>query len=544
MNKYNKYLYIVPLAMSLFTTSCVDLNLEPQGGTMTEAQKDDVQSKDAAKLESDVVALSALLTQYGSIASWFGSVRHYDYGFASTCVMLDASGMDMPSEETGYNWYNDELMLRDRTPTAPQTYYMWNQFYSHLKKCNDILRLARKDNQDATSKKFRGQALANRAWDYLNLIQIYQFTYKGHEEAPGVPIITEDMTLEEISNNPRAKVKDVYKVIMDDLDEAITLLTKDRSDKSQINIDVAYGLRARANLLMNNWKEAASDAEKAMSGYSPYSRDAVNKPSFNEIDDNSSWMWGNIVTEMNDIVKSGILNFPSMMCSFTGNGYSPGYAGRYINSKLYDAIPNTDVRKGWWALGDPVFDGNDLIGYDFANKCPNVDWSWYITYKGVNYNIAEWLGWQKPYVNVKFGPYKNIYNNTTNACDFPMMRVEEMILIKAEALAQQGLNGEAATALRALMSQRDPQWNKASVTVDDIWFQRRIELWGEGFSFFDIMRLKKPMDRSKANFPSSAAFNLSPESQILLWLIPEDEINQNKAINKEDNNPVVSIPKV
>lgn len=160
-----------------------------------------------------------------------------------------------------------------------------------------------------------------------------------------------------------------------------------------------------------------------------------------------------------------------------------------------------------------------------------------------NYNIAEWLGWQAPYLNVKFGPYQDVYNNATNACDFPLMRVEEMILIKAEALAQQGLNGDAAIALKALMVNRDETWNKATVSVDEIWFQRRIELWGEGFSFFDMMRLKKPLDRTGANFASGCEFNIPAESPIMLWIIPEDEINNNAGITPDDNNEIVEIPK-
>ncbi|ERI84781.1 SusD family protein [Bacteroides pyogenes F0041] len=542
MNKYKKFIYILPTAFLMLAVSCTDLDAVPEGGTMTTDQKEKVQSSDPSKLEADVTALSALLTKYGAIYDWAGRMNHFDFGFSSVCLMLDTSGMDMPSENTGYNWYNDELLMTDRTETGRVTYFMWNQFYSHIKKCNDILQIAPSNTESVLLKKYRGQALANRAWAYLNLIQIYQFTYKGHEEAPGVPVITEDMTVEQINNNPRASVKNVYTRIMEDLNEAVTLLTEDRSDKSQVNLNVAYGIRARANLLMNNWQAAAEDAGKALLGYSPYSREAVSKPTFNDAKDNDSWLWASIVTEENDIVKSGILNFPSMMCSFTGNGYSPGYAARYINSKLYDQIPETDVRKGWWAEAEEVIENGELVGYDFT-KSRNVDWTWKINEGGKDYNIAEYLGWRAPYLNVKFGPYKNIYNNPTNACDFPLMRAEEMILIRAEAFAQQGKNGEAAIALKELMKERDKSWNEASVTVDDIWLQRRIELWGEGFSFFDLMRLKKPLDRTEANYPAAAAFNLPAESQIFLWLIPEDEINQNKGLNKEDNNPIATIPK-
>lgn len=41
------------------------------------------------------------------------------------------------------------------------------------------------------------------------------------------------------------------------------------------------------------------------------------------------------------------------------------------------------------------------------------------------------------------------------------------------------------------MVNRDPSWNKTSVTVDEVYTQRRLELWGEGFSFFDHLRLKR-----------------------------------------------------
>ncbi|WP_244964552.1 RagB/SusD family nutrient uptake outer membrane protein [Phocaeicola sartorii] len=144
---------------------------------------------------------------------------------------------------------------------------------------NDILKVATADVEDKALKQYRGQALATRAWSYLNLVQIYQFTYKGHENAPAVPIVTEETTGEQAASNPRATVAAVYDLIMKDLTDAIGLLTADRDSKDQVNINVAYGLRARANLLMQNWQDAATDAEKAMEGYTPYSRNDVSKPS-------------------------------------------------------------------------------------------------------------------------------------------------------------------------------------------------------------------------------------------------------------------------
>ena len=120
-----------------------------------------------------------------------------------------------------------------------------------------------------------GQALASRAFDYLQLVQAYQFTYLGHEEELAVPIVTETMSEEEAMNNPLATVKDVYTQIMSDLDTAIPYLENNPvdGDKAQINAAVAYGLRARANMLMGEYANAATDAAKALelSGATPYS---------------------------------------------------------------------------------------------------------------------------------------------------------------------------------------------------------------------------------------------------------------------------------
>lgn len=75
--------------------------------------------------------------------------------------------------------------------------------------------------------------------------------------------------------------------------------------------------------------------------------------------------------------------------------------------------------------------------------------------------------------------------------DNVFMRVSEMYLTEAEALAHLNKGTEAAIVLKDLMVNRDPSWNKASVTVDDVYTQRRTELWGEGFALYDHLRLKK-----------------------------------------------------
>lgn len=539
--------YFVALLGSamLLTTSCSDLDTNPSGNTMSDGQLNEVLAQDPSKLKSEVSGMYANMIEYGAIAQWYGDVRHYDFGYASTMMMMDASGQDEPSQVSGYNWYNKPLRFVDRTANSETTYFIWNQCYKNIKVANDVLKSVDLENLSDVAKSYVGQAYAMRAFEYFTLIQLYQFTYKGHEDAAGVPLVTEKTTEAEANNNPRAAVKDVYKQIMDDLNIAIDYLTDSRSAKSEINRQVAYGLRARVNLVMQNWSDAAADAKKAAEGYTPLSKEAAAAPGFNDVSA-SNWIWGNIIDESNDIVQTGILNFPAMMCSFTGNGYSPTYACRMINSKLWKEIPSTDVRKGWWIdenLNSSIVDSKYVVHQKDEDEEGNI-----VKYLAVyNQTGDEVADITEPYTNVKFGAYKNQYGNELNACDIPLMRVEEMILIQAEATAMGGNVEEGKRILEDFVrTYRDPSYTCNASTAegvqDAVWFQRRVELWGEGFSFTDLLRLKKPLDRTGANYEVSVRFNLPAESPIFLYLIPEDEENHNEAL-VGNNNPVVAVPK-
>ena len=540
MKKTYKFIYsaAVVAALALTASSCTEsMDTEPQGSTLTKEELE----RNASSLDGLVKGMYSNMIQAEAITSWVGATRHYDFGYASTMMMMDNAGQDEVSPNTGYNWYRNNLRFNDRTDKSDITYFLWNQQYKNISQANAIISATEssyKDNSAAAAA--RGKALAMRAFCYLNLAQMYQFTYKGHEDALCVPIVKETTTAEQASDNPRATVKDVYDFIMDDLNNAVTLLDgASRSGKADIDQQVAYGLRARTELVMQNWKSAADDAAKAAEGYTPLSREDAAQPGFNDISA-SNWIWGMDVNETSDIVQTGILNFPSMMSSFTGNGYSPSYAYRAINSKLWNEIPSTDVRKGWWL--DSKFN-SPIVNPDYLINTGKQVYVFSSTSKDDDHLFALW---KVPYLNVKFGAYQNKYGNETNACDVPLMRVEEMILIQAEAKA---MSGDVAGGKKILedfvRTYRDPDYTCNATTAEGVqeavWFQRRVELWGEGFSYFDIMRLKKPIDRRGANYEASVTYNIPAESKIMLWIIPEDEVNNNKALQGH-NNEIVAVP--
>ena len=92
---------------------------------------------------------------------------------------------------------------------------------------------------------------------------------------------------------------------------------------------------------------------------------------------------------------------------------------------------------------------------------------------------------------------------------------------------------------------RDPSFtskaNSAQDFQDEVWLQRRMELWGEGFSLFDILRLKKPVVRKNTNYDPSVQYNSAAEAQILIYRIPQCEMETNSGISDTDNNPAAEL---
>ena len=186
---------------------------------------------------------------------------------------------------------------------------------------------------------------------------------------------------------------------------------------------------------------------------------------------------------------------------------APGYAGlaysaKLIDKRLYDQIPDDDYRK-------TLFNG------------PEGDAS------------QPTAGAKLPYANLKFG------NDGSWTMHYIYMRAAEMVLIEAEALARQGKNAEAATVMAELMKNRQPSWNKASVTVDDVLLQRRIELWGEGFAYFDLKRNNKGIDRNYEGSNHQAGYLHTIPAFDVRWTyqIPQSEMQENSHIQDSEQNP-------
>ena len=132
----------------------------------------------------------------------------------------------------------------------------------------------------------------------------------------------------------------------------------------------------------------------------------------------------------------------------------------------------------------------------------------------------------------------NTIGGTNNDEDWPFMRVEEMILIQAEGLVRSGSPAEGKQILEDFVrTYRDPSYSadaSGRSLEDEIWFQRRVELWGEGFSNPDTRRLGKPLvrfhDAATSNFPAAFRFNMRADDGWWLLRFTSSEMNTNLAI--------------
>ncbi|MDR2886018.1 MAG: RagB/SusD family nutrient uptake outer membrane protein [Rikenellaceae bacterium] len=527
-----RYLIITVAALlSMSISSCTDLDVAPDGKIFTEEQKNAVVEKDPSKLAADITGMYAVMG-----LSYYPFERDEALGYTTYAFSMDANGPDAPTTNV-FDWFEVCASYEDRVISYVNPRMRWNIFWTQCKQANDIIVALGESPDTDLGKYYKGMAHAVRAFDHLSLVVCYQFTYKGNEDKPGIPIMDIEAASGFDANVglPRQPLSDVFQFIMDDLNTAVSLLEGyTRSAKSHIDKAVALGLRARTNLIMNNWDAAAADAKAALAAgsYTSLAFAEITGPGFVSANDHN-WMWA--ILDSPDTHVAGWISWESHMSSFCGNSYG-AWSGNYrmINRLLWNKIPSSDVRKGWWVDDDlysPLIEGRSWYGESET---------------GVDMAEATYQDIKEPFVpltNVKFSAYQNILGNPDVGADWCLMRAEEMLLIQAEAEAM-GTAGVAIakTTLEGFVkTNRDPSY--AVTAVDpaafqlEVWKQRRIELWGEGFSMFDIMRLKKPVVRfhdvvseDDSNYDPLYQFNIAADDGYLLLRFPQAETNANKGL--------------
>ena len=431
---------------------------------------------------------------------------HDDFGYMGSLHATDMMAEDIVMQSS--HWFNYDHQLDNHQEPYRRTLCHWLNYYTMIAKSNEILSLYPEGGETADQKGLIGQAQAIRGLAYLHLIQLYQFATAAdgsvNVDAPGVPLIytaADGKTEEEIAAaKGRNTVGEVMAQIELDLTNAVENLEGGykRPNKNYVDANVAYGILARYYLLANKWQEAANAANKARQGYTMMPATAAGLYDGFVTINNQEWMWGFAHTTE---TQTTYASFFSMISNIAPGYAGIGYAPRLIDVRLYNQIPDTDARKKWF--NGP--EGDETQPTQAASL---------------------------PYANVKFGHVSDWSEN------YMYMRAAEMVLIEAEAYVRMGDGAKGAQVLKELMSARQPDWNMTSVTLDDIHLQRRIELWGEGFAYYDLKRLNKGIDRTYKGNNYMPGYNIAVPARDTRWIyqIPLKEIQENDLINEEDQN--------
>lgn len=417
-------------------------------------------------------------------------------GQSGNMLYMDIMGEDMVMNTTSSSWLRSEYQwITHRNPTSAILQYNYSFYYVIIGNANMII--ANIDNAAGTAadkNAIKGQALVYRAWAYFQMVQLFgeRYVAGAANSSLAVPIVTTP-TKERV---PRNTVAAVYARINADLDEALGLLPAYArgTDKSQLNLNVARGIKARVALTQQNWAEAARLASQARTGFVLMS-DVQYKAGFNDYG-NVEWMWSSRITSDQTNYFYSFFAFMSANYNSTVIRTSP----KSIYSVLYNKITTTDVRKGLW---DPT--GRNTAAFPIPAS-----------------------GSRYPYMSNKF----RVADLNLSIGDVPYMRAAEMYLIEAEALARSGNFTGAANALYPLAVSRDPSYvlstNTGNALIEEIMTQRRVELWGEGFRFYDLKRLNSPLNRTGGNHSGTVTNGvLTVSASDIKWqfLLPQEEIN-------------------
>ena len=533
-----KYIYsIFAITSILFGLSgCIE-EVEPQTSTVTIDQA----ANAPGSFDNFVDNLTGNLCGQFTYSGTDHSV--YDYGYPSFFLTRDVEGQDMVPVGTNNHydtWYENISRL---TPGYAVCQLPWTYYYGWIKNCNTVLKMAGAVDYavpEEDKAKGAGLAYALRAMFYLDLCRMYAAEpYSQNHSALTTIKSTESRTISEAQNSERMTWDEAFEFILKDLDAAEKLLADySRSDKYTPDLSVIYGLKARTYLEKQDWANAEAYAKKAMSGYTMMSQSEYLSHSSGFNTPNSSWMFAVRFLSTDPVIQEndGDSSWGSVM--MLENGFEGGYAAYYggpnvIDRHLFESIPATDYRKKCWVdfKLDKLSKADALDSLKEYTNYPDRVYASGVT------NASYGLGG----LSLKFRNAAGKENTKYDAwcVSVPLMRVEEMKLIEAEAAGMQD-ESRGIQLLTEFAKTRDPNYvygshNEAygnastSKFQNEIWWERRVELWGEGFSTFDIKRLNKGIIRSYANTNhiEGARWNLPKTPSWMTWCFVGSESNYN-----------------
>lgn len=444
MKIMNKFIMLAVLATGLFFTSCNDLleDVAPATSISPEEALETAEGVDLvrASLYSEMRASMSFTTQ----------------NLIGPSALADESYV-----RTGASRYNNLNFAVGTSGTAHLGSYA--AAYNIIQITNQLINSIGDDALDTgTRDQYRGEALAIRAYAYHMLSKAYGYEPGNYSMGPehwdlAVPLFLDPVfSVEDINMLQRATVDEVYGQILNDLEEASTLLTG-YNNRTYANEVFVEGMKARVHLFAGNWSEAATAAQNAINmGPALVDDEEAVAIMFDETAGNHPEVIFMLLVDPDTepIAGSNVNNGPA---AYTAQQWWAQLPTQYV----LDLFDENDYRTGWFK---PCPDNS---GCNAANDPEVASTKW----NGEKGNLAD---------------------------DLPFMRVSEMYLIMAEAEARSaGTPAAGEQAIQHLRTARNAGAIPAGALADmeafeDLILEERVrELHFEGHRFWDLKRLAR-----------------------------------------------------
>lgn len=495
---------------------------------------------------------------------WVAQTQMYGKRFIIICDGLtDDSGLRF-----GPSYIHNWDILTTQGDDYPADW--WRYAYESVNAANfaieQIPRLKDRGLTDEQINPYIAEARFMRGFDYLFLTTFY-----GE-----VPLISKPLSSFEEFSQPRAPIADIFAQIIDDFKFGKEHLKKNDGSGTPSQAAAAAYL-AKAYLYNKDYSNCETAAREAIAlaeadGYKliddyesifdQYNEGNPELLFYLEFERNSGIWEQDMSVERG--IRSGERNFPTELRHISQGGEGWGYA--LPTRDLYDTYEPNDPRRGYtiYAPGDDYGTYNSPTPFQYEQKIytdVGVITSTPVTYEQGDMVKYEYQ-WSPTGMNVKklTENLDGLTNIRFAGLDMPLMRMADLYLFLAEALAEQG-KPEAldwVNKVRARASVNMPAKTTADGSLVDIVRQeRRVELAMEGHRIFDLFRwdaIKKvfgdgrkvklhffsdfregmAIEGENGRFKTAQGLSKYPTDHIL-WPIPQYEMDQNTAITS--NNP-------
>ncbi|MCM1291536.1 MAG: RagB/SusD family nutrient uptake outer membrane protein [Prevotella sp.] len=545
-------------------------------GMMTSCASDYLDIAPKTSLDAGVASTNvegAELSLYGTCASMYAQWSNFESYFAFNG---ESSYLQMYGEIPGSDLYAWQWGARTRTfalnweaQTNTDSWIpllAWIYNYTLIGQANNVLVNIEHAEGDASKRDLiRAQFLTIRAHAYHHLLQCFAPRWVDSKEGEVKCLVLR--TTPDTGDSPLVSMNTILDQIYSDLNTAIELYEScglDRTYKWEPNLGVAKGIYARTALLKNDFKTAQAMAHDARNGY--------NLMSYNDYKSgfclaNSEYMWNN------DPSPDQIYYFAFGSWYAVNGPYNCvlGWGTSAINYDLFRQIPdgggdnvykdlflNPDMRlmpgitRSMFWDEDYVDPSNMnmngkvqkmntfLVSVNNTHK-PAVGSSW----PNANSATSETSSGTK--IPINFGcQYKFWGTDEFGSGIFPYMRASELLLTEAESAYMNGDLNTAKNLINQLAEKRVPGYTctkSGEDLLNEIRVWRRIELWGEGHSWFDLKRWNLPFERrpwvagdeTSNNIPQVYAVKFDQSyNHGWRYAIPRSETNYNRAIGLSD----------